>query len=71
MSAAKAKKSSVGQIRITWVKSTIRRKANQQRIIDALGLHKLNDSVVHYDSPTIRGMVNKIPHLVQVESIEA
>lgn len=70
MSAAKKKQKS-SQIRITWIKSTIRREANQQRIIEALGLHKLNHSVVHNDSPTIRGMINKIPHLVKVESVEA
>ena len=66
-----AKKKSVSQIRITWVKSAIRRTERQGRIIEALGLRKLNQSVVHNDSPTIRGMINKIPHLVKVESVEA
>lgn len=69
MSATKKKK--VSQVRITWVKSAIRRQARQGRIIEALGLHKLNQSVVHDDSPTIRGMINKIPHLIRVESVEA
>ena len=70
MSAAK-KKQELGQIKITWVKSAIRRQEYQGKIVAALGLHKLHQSVVHYDSPTIRGMVNKIPHLLTVESVEA
>ncbi|MCB2200100.1 50S ribosomal protein L30 [bacterium] len=68
MSAAKKK---VNQVRITWVKSAIRRTERQVRIIEALGLRKLNQSVVHNDSPTIRGMINKVPHLIKVESVEA
>jgi large subunit ribosomal protein L30 len=64
-----AKKKS-GRLRITWVRSTIGRKQNQDRVVRALGLHRLNQSVVHDDSPTIRGMVNKISHLIKVESVE-
>jgi large subunit ribosomal protein L30 len=65
-----AAKKNVSRIRITWVNSAIHRQEKQKRIIAALGLHKLNQSVIHDDSPTIRGMVNKIPHLVNVESVE-
>ncbi len=67
MSAAKKTE----RIRITWTRSAIGRTVRQKRIIEALGLHKLNQSVIHDDSPTIRGMVNKVPHLVSVESVEA
>lgn len=57
----------MAEIKITWVKSTIGRPQNQRRIIESLGLHRLNHTVVHQDSATIRGMVNKVTHLVKVE----
>jgi large subunit ribosomal protein L30 len=63
-------KTKTAKLRITWVRSTIGRIENQERVIRALGLRKLNQSVVHDDSPIIRGMVNKVPHLVKVESVE-
>ena len=65
--SAKAK---TAKVRITWVRSTIGRIEPQERVIKALGLRKLNQSVVHDDSPMIRGMINKVPHLVKVESVE-
>ena len=57
------------EISITWTKSTIGKPGNQRRIIASLGLHRLNHTVVHQDSPTIRGMVNKVSHLVKVEIV--
>ena len=57
----------MAKIKITWVKSTIGRPQNQRRIIESLGLHRLNHTVVHQDSATIRGMLNKVSHLVKVE----
>ena len=57
----------MAEIKITWTKSVIGRPQNQRRIIKSLGLHRLNHTVVHQDSPTIRGMVNKVSHLVKVE----
>ena len=60
---------SSGKIRITYVRSAIHRSYRQKRIIAALGLRKLNHSVVHADSPTIRGMVNKVSHLVTTEPV--
>ncbi len=57
----------MAEIKITWVRSTIGRPQNQRRIIASLGLHRLHHTVVHQDSPTIRGMVNKVSHLVKVE----
>ncbi|MCH8892377.1 MAG: 50S ribosomal protein L30 [Chloroflexi bacterium] len=57
----------MAELKITWVKSTIGRTQNQRRIIESLGLHRLHHTVVHQDSPTIRGMVNKVSHLVKVE----
>ena len=59
----------MAEIKITWTKSVIGRTQNQRRIIISLGLHRLNHTVVHQDSPTIRGMVNKVSHLVKVEEV--
>jgi large subunit ribosomal protein L30 len=63
-------KTKTAKLRITWVRSTIGRIEPQGRVIKALGLRRLNHSVVHDDSPMIRGMINKVPHLVKVENVE-
>ena len=52
---------------VTWVKSSIGYAEDQKRTIKALGLHRLNQSVTHDDSGSIRGMINKVRHLVKVE----
>ncbi len=57
----------MAELKITWTKSCIGRPQNQRRIIKSLGLRRLHHTVVHQDSPTIRGMVNKVSHLVMVE----
>ena len=57
----------MAELKITWVKSTIGKPGNQHKIIKSLGLHRLNHTVVHQDSPTIRGMINKVSHLVKLE----
>jgi len=59
------------QLKITWKRSAIGRPASQLRVIKSLGLHRLHHTVVHFDSPTIRGMVDKISHLVSVEAVES
>ena len=56
-------------IKITKVKSAINRTANQKRILEALGLKKIGQTVEHNDTPNIIGMVNKVQHLVSVETI--
>jgi large subunit ribosomal protein L30 len=58
-------------LRITLVRSTIGRPADQGRTIKSLGLRKLNSTVERPDNPSIRGMVNKISHLVKVEELQA
>lgn len=58
-----------GQLRITLVRSTIGRPADQERSVRSLGLRKLNSTVVRNDDPSIRGIVNKISHLLEVEEI--
>lgn len=58
-----------GMLRITLVRSTIGRPADQGRTVKSLGLRKLHRTVERPDNPSIRGMVNKIRHLVVVEEI--
>ena len=52
---------------VTWVKSSIGYAEDQKRTLKALGLHRLNQSVTHDDSASLRGMINKVRHLVKVE----
>lgn len=61
---------SARRVRITWVKSTIGYRQQQRRVIRSLGLKRLRQTVEHYDTPSIRGMVNKVHHLVTVEPVE-
>jgi large subunit ribosomal protein L30 len=60
-----------GMLRITLVRSTIGRPADQGRTVASLGLRKLNSTVERADNPSIRGMVTKIRHLVRVEELPA
>jgi large subunit ribosomal protein L30 len=57
----------VAKLRITWVKSSIGYNKVQRRTLKALGFHRLNQSVTHDDCGPIRGMINKVKHLVEVE----
>lgn len=57
----------MARLKITWKKSAIGYGKDQKETIKALGLRKLNSSVVHEDNPAIRGMVFKVRHLVAVE----
>ena len=58
------------KLRVTLVRSPIKRPETQKRTVRGLGLHKLNQSVVHEDSDSIRGMIRKVQHLVSVEPAE-
>jgi len=59
----------LARLMVTWKKSTIGFSRDQRRTIEALGLRRLNHSVEHEDSPSIRGMLLKVRHLVEVEEI--
>jgi large subunit ribosomal protein L30 len=59
----------MGKIKITQVKSQIRREGSQKKTLQALGLRKMNQVVEHEASAPILGMVKKINHLVSVEEI--
>ncbi len=71
MSPKKRETPRTKQLRITWVKSTIGYPRDQRGTIRALGLHRLQQSVIHDDTPVIRGMAFKVRHLVRVEEVEA
>ncbi len=59
---------SVGKkIKITLVKSAIARPGKHKVVLVGLGLKKLNHSVVRPDTPQIRGMIDKVCHLIKVE----
>lgn len=58
-------------VRVTLVKSPIGCKQDQRATVQALGLRKVKASVVHKETPQIRGMINKISHLVEVEEVES
>ena len=62
--------SSEGKLRVTWVKSSIGYSRRQKGTIRALGLRRLGDVVEHNDTPEVRGMLNKVSHLVLVEETE-
>ncbi len=58
------------KLEITLKRSTIGRKPDQRKTVAALGLRKLNQTVVHQDNPAIRGMINKVRHLVEVKEVD-
>ncbi|HHU90185.1 MAG TPA: 50S ribosomal protein L30 [Clostridiaceae bacterium] len=59
----------MGNLRITLKKSTIASKEDQKATVVALGLRKIGQSVVQKDNAQIRGMINKVSHLVEVEEL--
>jgi len=60
----------MAKLKVTQIRSTIDRKEPQKRTIKALGLGKLHRTVVHTDTPQIRGMIRAVSHLVTVEEID-
>jgi large subunit ribosomal protein L30 len=54
-------------VRVTLVRSPIGYSLRQKRTAQALGLKKLHQTVEHPDNPQIRGMIDRIQHLVEVE----
>jgi large subunit ribosomal protein L30 len=58
------------KLRITWIKSSIGYSRRQKDTIRALGLHRLGDVVEQADTPAIRGMLDKVSHMVLMEESE-
>jgi large subunit ribosomal protein L30 len=61
----------VARLCVVWVKSDIGYDKIQKRTLKALGLHRLNQKVIHDDSASVRGMINRVKHLVRVEVTES
>lgn len=59
----------MAKIKVTKVKSAINRTQNQKRTLEALGLKKIGQTIEHEDTPNILGMVNKVKHLVSIETV--
>ena len=59
----------MANLKVTLVKSVIGSKKDQIATVEALGLKKIRDSKEHADNPQIRGMINKVKHLVKIEEI--
>ena len=59
----------MAKLQITLTKSVIGTKPNQRKVVEALGLRKLNQTVEQADNAAIRGMLTKVAHLVTVKEI--
>lgn len=65
--SAKGADSKAGKtIQIKWVRSAICTPKKHKLVVKGLGFTRLNQVIVREDSPSIRGMVNKVPHLVEI-----
>jgi len=58
------------KLRVTYVRSAIGYQKRQKLTVLALGLKRLGDVREHDDTPAVRGMLNKVPHLVRVEEVD-
>jgi len=58
------------KLKIIQTRSIIDRPESQKRIIEALGLGRPNWEKIHNDTPQIRGMLKKVPHLVKIEEVK-
>ncbi|MFO7998033.1 MAG: 50S ribosomal protein L30 [Bacteroidales bacterium] len=56
--------------KIVQIKSRIRKPEKQKRTLDALGIRRMNSSVIVNASPQIEGMIQKVQHLVRVEEVK-
>ena len=60
----------MGKIKITQVKSAIKKPVRQKRTLEALGIRKLHQTIEVEATPQILGMVDKVSHLVEVEEVK-
>ncbi|HHU77280.1 MAG: 50S ribosomal protein L30 [Caldicoprobacterales bacterium] len=60
----------MAKLKVTQTKSTIGCKKDQIATMEALGLRKIRSEKIHEDNPVIRGMIEKVKHLVSVEEIQ-
>ena len=59
----------MAKLQVTLIKSGIGYSQDQKRTLKSLGFRRLNQSVVHEDSSSVRGMITKVRHLVKVEEV--
>ena len=59
----------MGKIKVTQIKSNIKRPIDQKRTLVALGLHRIGQVVEHDETDTIKGMIAKVKHLVSVQNV--
>lgn len=64
-----AKKAAVSKLKVTQTRSVIGTPADQKATVRALGLKRINHSIEKDDTPTVRGMLFKVKHLVEVEEL--
>lgn len=57
----------MAKLRVTLIKSGIGYAQDQKKTLKALGLNRLNKSIVHNDNSSVRGMLDKVRHLIRVE----
>ena len=60
----------MGKIKVTQVKSAIKKPVRQKRTLEALGIRKLHQTIEVEATPQILGMVSKVSHLVKVEEVK-
>jgi large subunit ribosomal protein L30 len=59
----------VSKLKVTQIRSLIDRPKDQKSTVRRLGVHRMYDSVVKADTPSVRGMIAKVHHLVRVEEV--
>jgi len=57
-------------LKVTQVKSRINRKKDHKATLDALGISRMNQTVYHEDTPSIRGMLHKVEYMIKVEVVD-
>ena len=58
------------KLKITQVRGTVKKSKRKRRTLEALGLRRIRHTVTHEDTPQIRGMVDAVRHMVDVEEVE-
>lgn len=66
MTAKKKESNGGGKLQLKWVRSAICAPVKQKKVVRGLGFTRLNQVIERPDTPAIRGMVAKVPHLVEI-----
>ena len=59
----------MAKVKVTQVKSSIKKMLSQKRTLEALGLRGIGKEVIHDNTPNIIGMINKVKHLVKIKDL--